>query len=112
MAIEWEAARVLVDASQFGLTVGVGLYAWWSSRSRAAKQEIAQLSTGLNAVDRRVDGIEKDIENAPGHRDIEVVRNTVNTLSGEVRALTGSVASMTNSVNLMIEHLMNGGNRG
>lgn len=105
--MSWEAAKLAVDLLQWIATIAVGLYAWWSTRTRATSRALRGLEERLNRMDRRIDSADSAIANGPGHADMQSLRDNVATLSGDVKELTGTVRGMTRAVDLMSEHLLN-----
>lgn len=106
MDIDYNAYRFWFAVFQWAVTILVGLYAWKVGRSRATSAAMGELSKRIDAAERRLDSVEKDISEAPGHRDMTALRDDMSSLRADVRELTGTMRGMNKAVDLMTEHLM------
>lgn len=109
---DYSALRFWFSVFQWAVTILVALYAWWVGRSRATSEAMGELSKRIDENSRRLDGVEKDLRESPGHADMTALRDDVASLRADVRELNGTMRGMNRAVDLMTEHLMNkAGNR-
>ena len=106
-AFDYTAARFWFGFFQWLLTLAVGIWCWVISRSRASAAAMGEISKRIDENSRRLDLVEKDMRDAPGHTDITALRDDVGSLRADVRELTGTIRGMNKLVDLMNEHLMN-----
>ena len=65
---DWDAYRFVFDVLQTLFMAALGIYAWWTSRSRATTSAINQVEIRMEELNRRVDKVEHDISHLPRPR--------------------------------------------
>lgn len=108
---DYGALRFWFTVFQWAATILVALYAWWVGRSRATSEAMAEISKRIDENSRRLELLEKDVRDAPGHTEIHALRDDVASLRADVRELNGTMRGMNRAVDLMTEHLMNKGGK-
>lgn len=85
--MDYGAARFWLAASQYAMTLVVGLYAWWTARTRATQAQINGLRDRLDSLDKRLDHVEIEIRPLP--RTVELIREIDGDLKAIRTQLTG-----------------------
>lgn len=103
---DYSALRFWLSVVQWTATILVAMYAWWVGRSRATSEALGEMSKAIEAAHRRLEGLERDLRDAPGHKDIHRMREDLSTLRADVREMSGTLKGMNRAVDLMTEHMM------
>jgi ABC-type transporter Mla subunit MlaD len=116
--VNWDAARFAFDLAQTLFMAGVAIYVWWTNRSRATKKSIEEVdqhiekvatafTTRANALERRVDGVEKDLSHLPSHDELGALHEKVNGVANTMNQVQGELRGINTTLNLINEFLIN-----
>ncbi|WP_320837396.1 DUF2730 family protein [Zhongshania sp.] len=116
--VNWDAARFAFDLTQTLFMVGVAIYVWWTNRSRATKKSIEEVDEHIekvatafnaraNALERRVDGVEKDLSHLPSHDELGALHEKVNGVANTMNQVQGELRGINTTLNLINEFLIN-----
>lgn len=108
---DYSAARFWLGALVLVANSALAIWAWWRSREQASSRALGQLSKRIDDNSRRLDMVERDLRDAPGHSDFTALRDDLSGLRGEVRQMTGTMQGLGRAVDLMTEHLINKGTK-
>lgn len=113
--MEYDALRFWFDVVQVAGTVAIGIYVWLANRQRVTTQSIRALEQD---VDERLDDhgtrltrLEEEVRHLPTHDDIGGVFKRIDQIHGDLKELTGAMSGVKRAVDLINEHLLNGGRR-
>lgn len=98
-AVDWSAARLFWDVLQTTIMAVIGIYVWWTGRTRATTHAIKRVDERVTAVDQHVKRLEQTLENRPGYGDLAKLRTEVaqtNRSLGEVSAQLQSTTALLN----------------
>ena len=110
--LDYNAARFWFAVLQWVFTGMVALVVFWLARTRAKGQALQALNDRIDDNARRLDMLERDMRDAPGHSDFQDLRESLSGLRAEVRQMTGTMQGLGRAVDLMTEHLINKGSKG
>tara|TARA_R110001583_G_scaffold9243_2_gene43920 strand:- start:793 stop:1137 length:345 start_codon:yes stop_codon:yes gene_type:complete len=105
--VNWDATRLGFDLAQTLFMAGVAIYVWWTNRTRATKESIKEVDERASALERRVDGIEKDLSHLPGHDELAVLHEKVNGVANTMSQVQGELRGINTTLNLINEFLIN-----
>lgn len=88
----WE---VLITVANFGIWI----FVWLDRRRRARSEEVADLRD-------RVSDLEKDMQHAPSHADIQQVTSELSRTNASLQQLIGSFNGVQRAVDLINRHLI------
>lgn len=120
--MDWDAAKFGLDALQVGALAGIGVYTWWTSRTRAtraaidrvdaaARERHTELAARVDAVERRQSLIEQRQEHTPTHDDIGKIYDRLNAINESVRSMSGEFKAVQATTQMIHEYLLNEGGR-
>lgn len=108
---DWNAYRFVFDVLQTLFMAALGIYAWWTSRSRATTSAINQVEIRMEELNRRVDKVEHDISHLPDHDDIGDIHEKVNQVATTMSNVQGELGQMNKTLGLINEYLLNQGGK-
>lgn len=95
-AVDFNGARFFWDVAQTVIMAVIGIYVWWTGRTRATTQAIKQVDDRVTDVDQHVKRLEQTLDNRPGYGDLDNLRaemaQTNRTLEGVTAQLQGTTA--------------------
>lgn len=95
-AVDINGARFFWDVAQTVIMAVIGIYVWWTGRTRATTQAIKQVDDRVTDVDQHVKRLEQTLDNRPGYGDLDNLRaemaQTNRTLEGVTAQLQGTTA--------------------
>lgn len=102
----------LIQGLATGLTV---LWVWLTTRQKVNSEAIEKLRDSINenvtSLDRRLIGVEKDMQRIPTHSDLAKVHDRINETNENMKNMQGNLKQISRTVGLIHEHLLNGGRR-
>ncbi len=95
-AVNIDGARFFWDVAQTLIMAVIGIYVWWTGRTRATTKAIQQVDDRVTDMDQHVKRLEQTLENRPGYGDLDNLRaemaQTNRTLEGVTAQLQGTTA--------------------
>lgn len=100
------------------------LYTYFANRNRVTNERITSLQASLQTrldsmrtdMDHRLDGhgdrlsrVEKDMEHAPSHEDLQRIHARMDEVSATLSSLQGEFKGANNTLHLIHTYLMTGG---
>lgn len=118
MPIDYTAAKFWMDVAQIVATFAIGIYVWWTGRTRATYAAIRevdkkqsgrhdQLETRLDRHSDRLLVLEKDIKALPTESHISDLYSKMNALNREMGELASQLESTSGLIRMHSEYLMN-----
>jgi len=111
--MDYDAGRFWFDVAQLILTSLIGVYVYFSNRHRVTNSRIGALEkdvdTRLDDHANRITKMEATIDKAPTHDDLSKLYERLNSISGKLESVNGQVGGITRNVDLISQHLLNGG---
>ena len=113
MTVNYPTWQIAFNLIQLLLTLAV----WWSSRNKVTNDRFTQLENSKLKLELDLAHVRKELDKRPAvctnHQRMEsndkdlFVR--LDSLHGDIRELVGGVKGLTNSLELINQHLLNGG---
>ncbi|MDX9785460.1 MAG: DUF2730 family protein [Desulfobacterales bacterium] len=104
---------LIFNVANSALTFIVGAFVWLMKRAQISIDRFRAVEHGiglrLDDHDQRLIKVEAACGYAPTHTDLGKMYARMNDISGQVKQLTGGVDALKASVELIHEHLLNGG---
>lgn len=98
---------------QFLATGAIGVYVYISNKNRVTNDRITGLENDLDArldgQNERVAKFEEALQHAPTHADLSGLHKRITEVGGDVKLLRGEFKGSKHTLDLIHEHLMNGG---
>ncbi len=98
---------------QFLATGAIGIYVYVSNKNRVTNDRISTLESD---IDTRLDGqsvrvahLEEAALHTPTHSDLASLHKRVTEIGGDVKLMRGEFKGSKHTLDLIHEHLMNGG---
>jgi len=95
-AVDIDGARFFWDVAQTVIMAVIGIYVWWTGRTRATTKAIQQVDYRVTDVDQHMKRLEQTLDNRPGYGDLDNLRaemaQTNRTLEGVTAQLQGTTA--------------------
>lgn len=95
-AVDIDSAAFFWDVTQTVIMAVIGIYVWWTGRTRATTKAIQQVDDRVTDMDQHVKRLEQTLENRPGYGDLDNLRaemaQTNRTLEGVTAQLQGTTA--------------------
>ena len=95
-AVDIDGARFFWDVAQTVIMAVIGIYVWWTGRTRATTKAIQQVDDRVTDVDQHMKRLEQTLDNRPGYGDLDNLRaemaQTNQTLEGVTAQLQGTTA--------------------
>lgn len=111
--MNYDMLKFWFDVLQFAGTILIGVYVWLSNRHRVTAERITKLE---DDVDRRLDthtdrltALEVSAAAAPTHDDLKILHKRLTDMNGELQKLAGNSMQVSRTVELIHQHLLNGG---
>jgi len=101
-----EKIGLAIKVLEFALVVSGCIYAWWNSKTRATKQGFDEINVRLNDHANRINLMDQQLDNAPGHREIGEVHNRVDQIGQAVTGIQGEMKQMNNTLQLIQQSLL------
>ncbi|WP_027714910.1 DUF2730 family protein [Desulfuromonas sp. TF] len=136
--IDYTAWRFWFDILQVGGLVALGVYSWWKDREkvtskrfaamerevaeRATKAALAKAVESMRApcqrhlertdnLEERATRVEGEIRHLPSQSDHKELARRIEDVHADLHEITGALKGLTRAVDLMNEHLLNGGGK-
>lgn len=104
-----ETMKFAFQILQFVLTGGIGIYVYLSSRDKVTNERIGTLEKDLNekleGQGERIAKLEAVTMNAPDHKDISKVYESVNQLAATVNQLVGENRGQSDTLKLILNQI-------
>ncbi|WP_286694991.1 DUF2730 family protein [Spongiibacter sp. UBA1325] len=110
-AVNWDGYRFVFDLLQTLFMGALGIYAWWTSRTRATNSAIAKVETTTEQLSRRIEKLEHEIEHLPDHDDIGDIHEKVNQVATAMSNMQGELVGINRTLGLINEYLLNQGGK-
>ena len=122
--MDYEHAKMWIDLGQFIITGMIGVYLWWERNNDRTQSRIEGLKEDVGArlkrleidSDTRMDDhsarlakIETRVDQLPGHEHLGDLHDRINDMARGVNLLTGELSGVKTTLNLIHQHLLNGG---
>ena len=109
-AANYDFAKVVIDAGALilsAIALGVSLFFWHASRSRASKVETAAkfeaVGKDMGALDTRVARVEEQLKAGPTHEDMKLLHSRVSEVKNSISSIAQNVASIGAKVSSQAE---------
>lgn len=106
---DYAAWRFWFDVGQYVVTLAVAIFVWILNRTNAKSAEVGQLRDSMTTMERRVTRLETGADHALTHEDLGAVYERINDVGEQVAEVSGSVKGMKGTLDMIQEHLLNGG---
>lgn len=110
-----EDARLLLQAVNLAVSIGVGLYVWQSSRHRVTNERISTLAENidkrLDSHESRLTRAETEISTAPTHKDLGAMHEKINSVSISVSRIEGLIKGIGDQVTMVLSRIAERGMR-
>lgn len=107
MDMEW--VKLGFQVLQFLLTGGVGFYVYLSNKDKVTNDRIGKLEEDIDdkfkTYGERIAKLETASENAPDHKDISKVYDSINALAATVNQLVGENRSQSDTLKLILNQI-------
>ena len=133
----YQALDIALKFGNFALTIGVGLYVWFSNNNdktskeikeynEKTSKEIKEIKTDFKSdfksmeddVDSRMEShgkqlarMEEALKQAPNREEQRQIHLRINEVCDQVSTLSGKFNGAENTLKLIHEHLLKGGNK-
>lgn len=101
-----DSARLIWDMAQTGMTAAIGLFVWWTNRTRATTKAIEQVDERVNKLDHDVRRLEQTLQNQPGYSDVEHLRENLAETNRTLAKVAAELAATTALLNRVHEFLL------
>lgn len=95
-AVNIDGVRLFWDVAQTVIMGVIGIYVWWTGRTRATTKAIQAVDDRVDEVDQHVRRLEQTLDNRPHYGDLDQLRaeiaQTNRTLEGVTAQLQGTTA--------------------
>lgn len=105
-AVDWGAARFLWSVMQGVVTAVIGVYVWWTGRTRATTEAIAQVDDRVDEVDQHVKRIEQILANRPGYGDLDKLRAEMAQTNRSLAELSAQLQGTTALLHRLHDYLL------
>ena len=105
-AVDWSAARFLWSVAQTVITALIAVYVWWTGRTRATTQAIAQVDDRVTEVDQHVKALEQKLANRPGHGDLDKLRAEMAQTNRSLTEVSAQLQGATALLNRLHDYLL------
>ena len=105
--LDYNVLKFWFDVAQLAGTIGVAVYVWWTSRSRATQESIAAVEASVTGLSGRVDRVEQELEHLPGRSEWQALDTRIDTLNRQIGELTTAQYANNKLLLLINEHLIN-----
>lgn len=106
---------LLFELLQFVFNIALGIYVHLTNKDKATNQRIEKITQNvegrLGEHADRLARLEEGTESSPTHKDLSDLHTRINGLSSEVSSMIGETKSMRHILQLIHQHLLNGGVR-
>ncbi len=116
--INYQALSFYLGVANFVFILAACFAGWWNSREKVSNKRFSESETRLTKLESGVEKIELKIETMPvcsNHARMETndekLFKRLDQLHGDVRELCGGVKGLANQLELVNEHLLNGGKK-
>ncbi|WP_395815208.1 DUF2730 family protein [Devosia sp.] len=89
-------------------SAGTAIYAYFANRSRAAAKEITDLRAEVDALEKRVDKLETEMQHLPDKDMVSDLRLAIAKLEGTVSTLGEKVSGVARTVGVIDDVLRKG----
>jgi hypothetical protein len=90
-------------------TFGIGVWLYMEKRSDKTNARIDQVETTLGTQGKQLAHLEAKADGAPTHNDLGDLHDRVTAVANAMNSLAGEFAGVKNVLNLIHQHLLNGG---
>lgn len=101
-----EGARFVWDVMQTSLTAAIGLYVWWTGRTRATTHAIRSVDERVDDVDQHLRRLEQTLENRPGYGDLDNLRGELAQTNRTLEGVSAQLKGTTVLLNRLHEYLL------
>jgi septal ring factor EnvC (AmiA/AmiB activator) len=104
--VDWSAARLFWDVSQTAIMAVIGIYVWWTSRTRATTQAIKQVDDRVTRVDQHVRKLEQTLEHRPGYSDLDTLRAEIAQTNRSLAEVSAQLQGTTALLHRLHDYLL------
>lgn len=105
-AIDWTAARFFFDLISAVFMIAVGIYVWWTTRTRATSSALEDVHGRLDEVDRHVTTLRQTLDARPSYTEINSLRAELAEISTGMSRVSSQMESTTALLNRLHEYLL------
>lgn len=105
-SVDWSAARLGWDVVQAIIMAAIGVYVWWTGRSRATTEAIDRVDERVSQTQTRLDRVEHTLENLPGHGDLDALRVEMAHTNRKLAEVSAQLVGTTNLLNRLHDYLL------
>jgi mevalonate kinase len=107
--INWTAARFMLDIVILLGMIGIGIYTWWSNRTRASQVEFGQAHKRMDKILAQVNRLELEAKHVPTRAEFTDLNERLGELHADLREMIGGQETLKRLVDIMNQHLLAGG---
>lgn len=105
-AMDWSGARFMWSVMQTLITALIGIYVWWTGRTRATTQAIRQVDERVTQMSNHVERLEQTLEHRPGFSDLDNLRAEMAQTNRSLAEVSAQLQGTTALLNRLHEYLL------
>lgn len=104
--VDWSAARLGWDVLQTAIMALIGVYVWWTSRTRATTQAIKRVDERVTEITGEVRHLEQTLEHRPGYGDLDNLRAEMAQTNRSLAEVSAQLQSTTALLHRLHDYLL------
>jgi len=119
---DYQKYRVVMDVVQLLSLGAISITTWIMNRTKATKNAIEQVreendkaireqQKSVNELAGKIDLLEREISHLPNHDHLSELHEKVNAVNSTLHKVEGEMKGINRNLSLILESLMQGGNK-
>ncbi len=101
-----DSARLAWDVAQTVIMAVIGIYVWWTGRTRATTRAIGDVDDRVTKLDHDVRQLSQTVDSRPGHGDVDALRAEITTTNRSLAEVSAQLQGTTALLNRLHEYLL------
>ncbi len=104
--IDWNAARFYFDVLSAIFMVGVAIYVWWTTRTRANSNALDDVHDRLDEMDRHVTTLRQALDSRPSYTEINALRAELSEINSGMSRISAQMQSTSVLLDRLHDYLL------